>query len=169
MKKKDFTCLLLANKELAYQNLEKENRAAELVLANHELIFQNEEKEKRAAELIIANRELLFQNREKLKRAKELDFANQELLRVSKYQNEYIVGLEKMLFMISHEVRQPLTQLLGLSGLLEKIKTTDPLKKLLDYVKQSIKALDLYTRDLTNFAANLVSLGRGKEKGQPNK
>ena len=76
--------LILANKELAFQNEEKEKRAAELVLANKELAFQNEEKEKRAAELVLANRELLFQNEEKEKRAAELVLANKELL----YQNE---------------------------------------------------------------------------------
>ena len=37
---------------------ERKKRAAELVIANKELVFQNEEKEKRAAELIIANKEL---------------------------------------------------------------------------------------------------------------
>ena len=41
----------------------------ELIIANKELAFQNEEKEKRAAELIIANKELAFQNEEKGKRA----------------------------------------------------------------------------------------------------
>ena len=50
--------LRAANKELAYQNNEKEKRAAELIIANNELVFQNELKEKRAAELIIANKEL---------------------------------------------------------------------------------------------------------------
>jgi PAS domain S-box-containing protein len=68
-----------ANKELAYQNDEKEKRAAELVIANQELAFQNQEKEKRANELIIANKELLFQNQEKEKRASELVIANKEL------------------------------------------------------------------------------------------
>jgi len=76
--------LVLANKELAFQNEEKEKRAAELVLANKELLFQNEEKEKRAAELVLANKELLFQNEEKEKRAAELVLANKELL----FQNE---------------------------------------------------------------------------------
>jgi PAS domain S-box-containing protein len=71
--------LILANKELIFQNEEKEKRAAELVIANIELAFQNEEKEKRAAELIIANKELLFQNIEKEKRAEELISANKEL------------------------------------------------------------------------------------------
>jgi PAS domain S-box-containing protein len=47
--------LQVANKELAFQNDEKEKRAAELVIADKELVFQTGEKEKRAAELIIAN------------------------------------------------------------------------------------------------------------------
>ena len=72
--------LKIANKELAYQNNEKEKRAAELVLANEELAFQNTVKEKRAAELVIANKELAYQNDEKEKRAAELVIANKELL-----------------------------------------------------------------------------------------
>src|SRR3989344_354361 len=53
--------LVLANKELVFQNKEKEKRAAELSIAKIELAFQNNEKEKRAAELIIVNKELAFQ------------------------------------------------------------------------------------------------------------
>ena len=71
--------LSIANKELVFQNEEKEKRAAELSIANKELLFQNDEKEKRAAELIIANKELAFQNDEKEKRAAELSIANKEL------------------------------------------------------------------------------------------
>ena len=71
--------LIIANKELVFQNQEKENLAAELIIANKELIFQNKEKEQRAAELIIANKELAFQNKEKEKRAEELIVANKEL------------------------------------------------------------------------------------------
>src|SRR5664280_474639 len=76
--------LSIANKELAFQNKEKEKRAAELILANKELVYQNEEKEKRAAELIIADKELIFQNEEKGKRAAELIIADKELV----FQNE---------------------------------------------------------------------------------
>jgi PAS domain S-box-containing protein len=71
--------LRIANKELAFQNNEKEKRAAELSIANKELAFQTDEKEKRAAELLIANKELAFQNTEKEKRAQELNVANKEL------------------------------------------------------------------------------------------
>ncbi|MFM9909078.1 MAG: ATP-binding protein [Chitinophagaceae bacterium] len=76
--------LLNANRELIFQNKEKEKRAAELMIANKELLFQNKEKEKRSAELVIANKELLFQNEEKGKRAAELAIANKELV----FQNE---------------------------------------------------------------------------------
>ena len=71
--------LIIANKELVFQNKEKEKRAVELIIANKELAFQNKEKEKRAAELIIANKELVFQDGEKEKRAEELIIANKEL------------------------------------------------------------------------------------------
>jgi len=84
MKKIDADELSIANREIAFQHQEKEDRAAELIIANKELIFQNEEKERRAAELVIANKELAFQNTEKENRAAELIIANKELV----FQNE---------------------------------------------------------------------------------
>ncbi len=76
--------LRIANKELAFQNDEKEKRAAELGIANKELVFQNDEKEKRAAEVGVANKKLIFENEEKEKRAAEFVIANKELA----FQNE---------------------------------------------------------------------------------
>lgn len=134
-----FTCLVLANKELVYQNCEKEKRAAELIIANKELVFQNEEKEKRA---------------------QELTASNFELKKVQEFQIEYIIGLEKMMYMISHEVRKPIAELLGLSNLLKKTKTSKPLALILNYIRESIKALDNYTRDLTKYLGNMVYKSR---------
>ncbi|MFT5611084.1 MAG: PAS domain S-box-containing protein [Polaribacter sp.] len=85
--------LILANKELAYQNHEKDKRADELVFANEEkqkradeLILANQEKQARADELVVANEEkqkradeLVLANIEKRKRARELDQANKQL------------------------------------------------------------------------------------------
>jgi len=85
LRKKAEQELIIANKELVFQNEEKGKRADELVIANKELVFQNEEKEKRANELVIANKNLAFENKEKEKRADELiilnnvlDFQNKE-------------------------------------------------------------------------------------------
>ena len=72
--------LIKANREIAFQNEEREKRAAELAIANKELAYQNEEKEKRAQELIIVNKELVREHEEKEKRAEELVIANKELV-----------------------------------------------------------------------------------------
>ncbi|MEI8321455.1 MAG: HD domain-containing phosphohydrolase [Alphaproteobacteria bacterium] len=75
--------LVFVNKELKFQSKEKNKRAAELAMANKELIFLTREKEDRAAELVIADEELVFQTGEKADRAAELIIANKELV----YQN----------------------------------------------------------------------------------
>jgi len=85
--------LFVTNKELVFQNEEKQKRADELVIANKELAFQNKEKEKRAAELTIANKELAFQNKEKLKRANELAIVK-ELRQFIETANTPIIGLD---------------------------------------------------------------------------
>jgi len=124
--------LIIANKELEFQNQEKIKRSAELILANIELVSQNEEKEKRAAELIIANNELAFQNQEKEKRAAELIIANKELAfqneEKEKRATELIIAKEmaeennrlKSAFLanMSHEIRTPMNGILGFAGLL---------------------------------------------------
>ncbi|MEP6803925.1 MAG: ATP-binding protein, partial [Flavobacterium sp.] len=88
---------VIANKELTFQNKEKEKRAVELLIANMELEYQNNEKEDRAAELLIANAELTFQNNEKEKRAAELILANKEL--------------EAFTYISSHHLQEPLRKI----------------------------------------------------------
>jgi len=62
----DITVAKKLEAKLAAANIEeKEKRLAELVVANKELAFQNKEKQKRADELVIANKELIIQNKEK--------------------------------------------------------------------------------------------------------
>ncbi|MCW3083315.1 MAG: hypothetical protein JWP12_681 [Bacteroidetes bacterium] len=128
--------LIAASRQLAFQYKEKEKREAELVLANHELAFQNEEKEKRAEEQII-----LYNN---LKKAEE-------------FQEQYIHGLEEMMFMISHKIRQPVAHILGLSNMIgESINSVDVLTKLIGYIKDSALSLDNFTRQMTAIVHKLV-------------
>jgi len=103
--------LIIANKELAFQNQEKIKRSAELILANIELVSQSEEKEKRAAELIIANKELAFQNQEKEKRATELILAKEMAEENNRLKSAFLANM-------SHEIRTPMNGILGFAGLL---------------------------------------------------
>jgi PAS domain S-box-containing protein len=156
--------LIIANNELAFQNEEKEKRAAELIIANNELAFQNEEKEKRAAELIIANNELAFQNEEKEKRAAELVIANDELKKKEENLRKYIEGLEVMMYMTSHRVRQPVAHILGISNLLHLLShSEEELKILVNYMKEAALALDDHTKEMTIFMSELELQAKNKK------
>ena len=152
--------LTIANTELAFQNTEKENRAAELTIANTELAFQNTEKENRAKELILAVEELAFQNSEKEKRAIELIMANDNLKIAEGQQQQHINGLEEMMFMTSHRVRQPVMNILGLSALLRDSTSITEQEQLVDGLEKSAFILDTFTRELTVLLGSLQKIGK---------
>ena len=131
--------------------------ANKLKLANREIAFQHKEKECRAAELVIANEELVFQNNEKEDRATELIVINRDLKKAEKYQKQYIKSLEKMMYLISHRVRQPICQIVGISNLLEcPQNSVEEVSKMVGYVKTSATSLDTFTKDLTKLIEKLV-------------
>ncbi|MDP1801872.1 MAG: diguanylate cyclase, partial [Bacteroidota bacterium] len=129
----------------------------ELLIANEELVLQNKEKEKRAAELIVANKELAFQNVEKEKRAAELIIANDELKKTEAQLKEHIRCLEEMMFVISHKVRQPVVNILGLSNLIDLTTNgKEELNQIMLYIKQSALSLDTFTKELTTMIDDLA-------------
>src|SRR5829696_2585517 len=150
--------LVIANKELIFQNEEKEKRAAELVFANKELLFQNEEKEKRAEELVIANKELLFQNEEKEKRAAELIIANKELVFQNEQKEKMTTDLiqrnkdlEQFTYIISHNLRAPVANIIGLSYRLKQTGLPDDLRSQIGAgLSTSVSKLDEVIRDLND-------------------
>lgn len=177
--------LFIAHEELVFQNNEKQKRADELIIANAELVFQNAEKHKRADELIIANAELIFQNKEKHKRAEELVMANKhldvqhqentaltekltlangELQKTENYLRTYIKGLEEVIFITSHKVRQPVTQILGIANLIDQSAdySLEELRNIIGYVKKSALALDDFTKELTLTINQLKKEGKNR-------
>jgi len=149
--------LIIANKELAFQNDEKEKRAAELIIANKELAFQNDEKEKRAAELIIANEELVFQNNEKEKRADELSIANMELAfqndEKEKRAAELIIANSELLFQNDEKEKRAAELILANE---ELIYQTGEKKKRAAELKIADKELVFQTEEKEKRAAELI-------------
>lgn len=65
-------------------------------------------------------------------------------------QARYISWLEKMMFLISHPLRQSVTNVLGLSNLLNGISNSKPqFDQILKHLRQSALSLDKQTRDMT--------------------
>jgi PAS domain S-box-containing protein len=139
--------LIIANKELAFQNDEKEHRAAELIIANKELAFQNDEKENRAAELIIANKELAFQNDEKENRAAELITTNTELLKTN-------TELDRFVYSVSHDLRSPLTSILGLISFIEEESLEYDTLEHIKMIKNSVNRLDEFIKNILSYSRN---------------
>ena len=109
-------------KKLAFQNEEKEKRAAELVIANKELAFQNEEKEKRAEELLMANAALR-------KALRDMMFMTSHKIRQP---IAHILGISNLLDE-------------------DLINSIDEFKKMARYIKDSAKSLDNFTREFTTY------------------
>jgi len=116
-----------------------ENRSNELVIANRELAFQNEEKEKRANELAIANKELAFQNEEKENRANELVIANRELVLQNKAKEKLkIAALELQKHSLTHKLESQYARSL-IEASTDPFVTISPDGKITDVNEASIK------------------------------
>jgi signal transduction histidine kinase len=146
------------------QSKEKEERILELSLAYKRAGFRNLEKKESAKELILANQELIIQNLEKEKLTEKLLIANQELIKIEIEQKQHIEELEKMMFMISHEVRQPVVHLLGLSNLFDEAIGSSPnLVRIVGYMKGAVSSLDVFTRDLTKHVSKIMNIKKQKK------
>jgi signal transduction histidine kinase len=76
----------------------------------------------------------------------------------------YTSGMERMLNMTSHKLRQPVAHILGLTNILKDFSGSPAeLAKIISYLNESAVSLDNFTKDLTDYLENLQK--RTKNKG----
>jgi two-component system sensor histidine kinase/response regulator len=136
---------------------------AQLVLANKELVFQNEEKAKRAAELVIANKELSFQNEEKAKRAAELerhrnhleelvDERTSKLARAMEAAEAANIAKSYFLSNMSHEIRTPMNGIIGMANILRRGGVTVKQAQCLDMMDTAAQHLLAVINDILDIS-----------------
>ncbi|MGZ3944741.1 MAG: sensor histidine kinase [Mucilaginibacter sp.] len=156
--------LLIANNELLFQNEEKGKRAEELLIANNELLLQNKEKEKWAAELTIANKELVFQNDEKEKRAAELKLAEIERAKLVHELLQRNKELEQFAYIVSHNLRAPVANVIGASAALDEMGLTTAEKVILNKgIRTSVIKIDEVIHDLNQILQVKGKIKEAKE------
>jgi PAS domain S-box-containing protein len=78
--------------------------------------------------------------------------------------NQHIKDLEELLFIVSHEVRKPVANILGIAYRFEKhIHEPEELVKLISFIKNNADILDHFTKKLTTF---VHELGLTEKKNQ---
>lgn len=69
---------------------------------------------------------------------------------------QHIEEIEQLLFKISHEVRQPVCHIIGVSNMLDNsLITPEEFQKVVSYMKKSAVLLDTYTQELTDFVSDM--------------
>ncbi len=84
------------------------------------------------------------------KAALSISFDISELKKASDMKDEYIKHLEQMTFSLSHEIRSPVCNILGVIDLLNNVKLSQyDLMELLTSIKDAVQDLDKFTKDMT--------------------
>ncbi|MDX1627490.1 MAG: PAS domain S-box protein, partial [Fulvivirga sp.] len=96
-------------------------------------------------QLIKLNKELKKQNQALAKRENELNLAMKEL-------SDRNFELDQLVYKTSHDLRSPLTSILGLVNLAKKDDTREAKREYLDKIENSILKLDEFVKSMLNYA-----------------
>jgi PAS domain S-box-containing protein len=105
---------------------ERKNNKEKLEQLNKELAFQNNEKEIRAAELITTNTELQKSNTE----------------------------LDRFVYSVSHDLRSPLTSILGLVSFIEEESHEAITLEHIGMIRKSVNRLDEFIKNILSYSRN---------------
>jgi hypothetical protein len=140
--------------------LNKFRSANELIISKNEFVFEGEKKEKSLTDQ--KDRVIKIAGKEKL--ANKLMGGYNKGKKGEDFLKEYVHGLEEMMFMTHHKVRQPVANILGMASLIDQhANSPDELKRIVKYMKQSALDLDAFTRELTTFISDLKQKGKDNE------
>ena len=77
-------------------------------------------------------------------------------------QQEYVAGLEQLVFMISHKVRSPVANIMGIAHLMEVAEhPLEELQTLVDHIRNSAGSLDVFTREMGDYLTELQAKAKG--------
>lgn len=161
-KKKNEETILHHHQQLEAKIKELNHNEKQLNQANKELIFQNQEKEKRAIELITANTELTFQIEEKKKRVEELKIAYTDIKEQKDAKNKAeaatlvaeaaVKAKQQFLANMSHEIRTPMNAIVGFTNVVLKTDLNKDQKEYINAIKVSGDALIILINDILDLA-----------------
>lgn len=135
------------------------------LMAKLEFVFQNQRKDDAEDDVHALNALAAAATQTKQQLKQLIGNNNNENEKREQFLKEYVHGLEAMMFMTHHKVRQPVANILGMANLIEKhANSPDELKKIADYMKQSAHDLDMFTRELTKFVSDLEQKGKDNSK-----
>ncbi|MGV3509459.1 MAG: PAS domain S-box protein [Sphingobacteriaceae bacterium] len=76
----------------------------------------------------------------------------------------HVQEIEQLLFKISHEVRQPVCHMLGISNLLDKsLINPEEVEMIVSSIKGAVNQLDVYTKELTEFVSGMKMNAESEE------
>ena len=93
------------------------------------------------------NKELAIQIEEKERRATELNFSNKELFKTNK-------ELDRFVYSVSHDLRSPLTSILGLISFIEEESREPDTLEQIKMIRSSINRLDGFIKNILSYSQN---------------
>ncbi|MEK6480540.1 ATP-binding protein [Catalinimonas sp. 4WD22] len=135
---------ILSEQNIKLEKLVKE-RTEEIEAQNEEIIAQNDELTE-ANYTIEQQNKLISDQNAKLKQ--EVDKQTENLISANHELIERVKKMEQYAFIVSHNLRSPVAQILGLSSLYKYTDDPQQIKEILSYISQSTEKLDVILKDL---------------------
>ncbi len=153
----------LKNQTLIYRENELKEAYQKILNQQEEVQFSLIEQQKLNHQLILKNQELATQE-EELRTTNEQLRLQQDEMRITVAQlSDRNFELDQLVYRTSHDIRSPLTSILGLVNVMRLEGLPNNLAEYVDRMEQSIQKLDRFVNSMLNFA----KVNRTERKSEP--